>query len=184
MPADDRLSWSFYSWWCRWSPDRLGSISTAPEELRDPPPLIALEPRLIVCRMSVVFWVASDDPSRISSTKSLYSIRFLRQPRIYFVFRVIWCVMHRYQSVCWPTVTKPGTIRWAAVCITRSVVGRITKHSRVGKSCRGPCLPMIASLDPSTAGGVAGPPIVSGPYRLHSHVPWSHSHVLAPALVV
>ncbi len=40
----------------------------------DHPPLIALESRLIASEVSVVIWIASGNSSRISSTKSLYSM--------------------------------------------------------------------------------------------------------------
>ena len=53
-------------------------VSTVPDNpplfALEPPPLIGLESRLIASEVSVVIWIASGNSSRISSTKSLYSI--------------------------------------------------------------------------------------------------------------
>jgi hypothetical protein len=53
-------------------------VSTVPDYpplfALEPPPLIGLESRLIASEFSVVIWIASGNSSRISSTKSLYSI--------------------------------------------------------------------------------------------------------------
>ena len=135
---------------CRVSPP-LFALDPPPLLALEPPPLIALEYRLIVSEVSVVVWIASGDSSRFSSTKSSCAIATscaIQASESYGESYIVTSVgggLPLPECLDGPLPTLVSIKAAKVRVIEARVDDRLSTRA-------------IVSLDPSTAGGAAGPP--------------------------